>query len=255
MPTADLEGRDVSVPELHDLGEGSLLRVLFVTNILPVRGSFGSQCVNYALLEFLANRGCSVHVCCLQRFDHRSRITLDPAEIGGWSTSYTGFYAVSPTEHRRFVKYRVLDLIRRFLTRVRRHLKIDIARLGTKSFVDWLTRMSCKAYCAPPDELDIGHFRRYLEIQRPDCVLVDYAWLTPLLEMREIQPNRPLRAVLTHDLIHKRVASLQSRSLALDVPPGTLRWRPSTSVWLMHFLSSAQTMSWNSKSWLPTRVF
>lgn len=220
MTTIDLDPCQRSTPESQGPGRDSLppVQILFVTNIVPTRGTFGSQCVNYALLEFLVRSGCSVHVCCLQRFDHQSRITHDPAELGNWSTSYTGFHAVSPTEHQRLAKYRFMDLLRRAHSRAKRHLNLDLSRIGAKPFFSRLETMSSKLLCDPPDAMDIAHFGSCLERLRPDCVLVDYAWLTPLFELTESRPDRPLRALLTHDLIHKRVASLRSRSLPLDVP-------------------------------------
>jgi hypothetical protein len=234
-------------------------RVLFATNFLPAKGHFGTLVVNYALLDYLVQSGCTVHVCCFGRYGFdRPTISLDGEEVGPWTISLTGYAHTSEHRFHRLPEFRLLDLMvqvfrklrlgrvvalsnalltgaktyvanmsaRPFFALIARViLKLRLARVAVRSNAlltgseTFVANMGAKPFCAAPDFFDKRHFVRCLSHFSPHCVIVDYAFLSPLLELVEKGSSRTLRMILTHDLVCRRVESLRSRGL-----PDELAW-------------------------------
>jgi glycosyltransferase involved in cell wall biosynthesis len=135
-----------------------------------------------------------------------------------WSISFTGYHQISSYCFKQAMSFQfrtvVWKIIRNALLRARMFLRVSFL------FEHLLIFNAFKQHYQVPNESDRRHFVHYLDKLKPDCVIVDYAWLTPILKSVN-GARRPLRVVLTHDLIYSRVESLKANSLPVDVPDWT----------------------------------
>jgi glycosyltransferase involved in cell wall biosynthesis len=195
-------------------------RIIFVTNLLPQTGVGGWPNANCALLDYLTANGTSVHVCCLTRSAHEIPTDYPRARNGGnWTLSVTGYHGKFGTAgFRRMAYFQVMDMAARIFRRIATKLPQGCAYAAAMRASPIFSSILEKPVGAFPDRWDHRHLRDAVVACKPDCVIVDYAFLGPLLARQSVKV-RPLQMVLTHDLLHQRSASLRKITELDDLPP------------------------------------
>jgi len=186
------------------------MRILYVSNVLPVSAASGSQNVSLALLEFLRWHGANVHVCYTGASE---RDFLDHANVSdAYSTSSSRLiFARLPLA--RSVPKEVTLGASRF---ARKAAKVCLRILGfAPSQRTYSYLCGTKSYCDLPDELDRQHVQKLIAARNPDVMLVDYAWQAELLDFR---PPGATGIILTHDLVFQRRDAFLSIGAIPDVP-------------------------------------
>jgi glycosyltransferase involved in cell wall biosynthesis len=186
-------------------------RVLFASTVLPIMGATGWQNVNHALLSYLAAEGVRVHVCCFLRSTKGVPADYARSEKGrNWSMTLTGHRGeFGNPKFRRTFYFRARRLLARILHRIARELPPGFAQNSLMRAGNILSSVFDERWTSSPDHWDRRHLRRAIASYKPDCVIVDYAFLGPLL-MHRSEAARPLQMILTHDLLHQRWNSLRA---------------------------------------------
>jgi glycosyltransferase involved in cell wall biosynthesis len=186
-------------------------RVIFATNVLPVTGFTGWQNVNCSLLNYLVANGVFVHVCCFLRSTAVIPSDYALSENGkNWSTSLTGYYGELGTPNfRQMFYFRVRGFAARILRRIAGELPRGLGHNVLMRASRVLSSIFDQRWTASPDRWDHRHFRSAIAAYKPDCVIIDYAFLASLLVPRSAAV-RPLQMILTHDLLHQRWTSLRA---------------------------------------------
>jgi glycosyltransferase involved in cell wall biosynthesis len=114
--------------------------------------------------------------------------------------------------------FRVRGFAARIFHRIARELPRSFASAALMRASRFFSSVLEKPNNAFPDRWDHRHLRSAVGAYQPDCVIVDYAFLGPLLAPKNLTA-RPLQMVLTHDLLHERSASLRKITELDDFTP------------------------------------
>jgi glycosyltransferase involved in cell wall biosynthesis len=195
-------------------------RVIFATNLLPQTGLGGWPNANCALLNYLAANGAFVHVCCLTRSIKEIPAGYPRCENGGnWTLSITGHCGEFGTaDFRPMFYFQALGVAGRIFHRFARELPRASANAVMMRASRIFSSILEKQVNGFPDRWDHRHLKSAMAAYKPDCVIVDYAFLGPLLARRSLA-TRPLQVVVTHDLIYQRSASLRKLTELDDFLP------------------------------------
>ena len=124
--------------------------------------------------------------------------------------SLTGYYGEFGTANfRQMFYFRVRSFAARIFHRIARKLPRGFAHDVLMRASRILSSVFDERWTASPDRWDHRHLRSAVAAYKPDCVIVDYAFLAPLLAPRSVAV-RPLQMILTHDLLHHRWTSLRA---------------------------------------------
>lgn len=184
--------------------------IIYISNMLPRLGVSGSQNVSASLLSFLEISGFSITFLFVGQND---------AEFAGWDDAPRSWQIYSSRFSVRDIP--LLDLLPQkvrvgtgyWVTRARRGIE-RIANFPAAS--SRFALGSQKNHHSPPVASDFFAISDLCSRLKPVAVIVDYAWLAPLLD--RIDDRSVLRVVLTHDLIFRRCAQMAEQGLNVDVP-------------------------------------
>lgn len=194
-------------------------RLLVVANRVPREGHDGGDSVLLELLRYLTSHGVQIRFACLSPICGPSPYTRIPSSLRevsgvvaprnlsvlGWLMSTSPFVWLS---HAEIVAGNWLPQpLARVLRRLRpcRRLARIVGVPQKKGFVD------------APQSRDVSYVVEQCLRFRATSVMIDFAWLSPIFDAQRL-PAQVQRVILSHDLVHLRVASFISAGVEPDLP-------------------------------------
>ncbi len=186
-----------------------------VINRFPVRQSGGADALFLELLTYLVQHGTAVNLLVLPCSASPLVIELDddlreiPVQARGYMQVGRSMVRLAPMLWLRTICRRGLGAIARAL-RLRDRLKRALGEQRSTKQDANLT-----SYFRSPTQVEIDWCVQRIRDSRTRSVMVDYAWLAPILSPL---PDSVTKLILCHDLIHQRVESLRAKDICSDVP-------------------------------------
>jgi glycosyltransferase involved in cell wall biosynthesis len=200
-------------------------RVMFVSRVIPVENSTGARTYVIDLLKYLKRNGCHIELVMVDTSPGRRspvfKISPEVYKLGRVSVR---------NNHRlgRFLfRYTsILDLILSpigiiyYLIHSKKREKIlelcyEIANLGSR-----LSKRDARNFSNLPfiddtlanqEEIDFVNYR--FNVFKPDVVLLNYVWLSPILD-HLLDYHSSLKVIITHDVLHKRIESAKQFNIS-----------------------------------------
>jgi len=167
-------------------------------SVFPIAS--GSEMYSFDFLQYAAASGWKIH-CVITNKDFAGGapiFSVPPEVFRVMKVHVTGCVRVGNSfiRPRLWFREKAKAILRKFLP----------GKFAPRKF-----RTSWKWHAADAAEQKLA--AKWIERTKPDVVLANYCWMTPCFPKKK-SPNAPLKAVLTHDVMHQASATYTAAGLA-----------------------------------------